>query len=274
MKKVLTLVLSALLIASAVFTLASCGTNGAATGDAAAIEKKGYFVCGITVYDPMNYFNDDGDLIGFDTEFAKAVAAELGLEAKFQVITWSSKYTELNSGTIDAIWNGFTRGNESDGTSRADYVDFSYDYLNNSQCVVMKADKAAQYTTLDSLAGQRGAAEAGSAGEAVAKEASTNFTAVDSQAKALMELKAGTIDFAVVDVLLANSLVGKGDYADLAQCTAIALDPEVYAIGFRKGSDFTAKVNEVIVKLAENGKLAEIAEKYGLKNALIPNIGK
>ena len=107
MKKILTLVLSALLIASAVFTLASCGTNGAANGDAAAIEKKGYFVCGITVYDPMNYFNDDGDLVGFDTEFAKAVAAELGLEAKFQVITWSSKYTELNSGTIDAIWNGF-----------------------------------------------------------------------------------------------------------------------------------------------------------------------
>lgn len=274
MKKMLTLALSALLIVSAVLALASCGTNNAATGDAAAIEKKGYFVCGITVYDPMNYFNDDGDLIGFDTEFAKAVAAELGLEAKFQVITWSSKYTELNSGTIDAIWNGFTRGNESDGTSRADYVDFSYDYLNNSQCVVMKADKAAQYTALDSLTGQRGAAEAGSAGEAVAKEASTNFTAVDSQAKALMELKAGTIDFAVVDVLLANSLVGKGDYADLAQCTAIALDPEVYAIGFRKGSDFTAKVNEVIVKLAENGKLAEIAEKYGLKNALIPNIGK
>ena len=98
--------------------------------------------------------------------------------------------------------------------------------------------------------------------------------AVDSQAKTLMELKAGTIDFAVVDVLLANSLVGKGDYADLAQCTGIALDPEVYAIGFRKGSDFTAKVNEVIVKLSENGKLAEIAGKYGLKNALIPNIGK
>ena len=273
MKKILTLVLSALLIASAVFTLASCGTNNAATGDAAAIEKKGYFVCGITVYDPMNYFNDDGDLIGFDTEFA-SFAVTFEPQELYSLPKLPAKYTELNSGTIDAIWNGFTRGNESDGTSRADYVDFSYDYLNNSQCVVMKADKAAQYTTLNSLAGQRGAAEAGSAGEAVAKEASTNFTAVDSQAKALMELKAGTIDFAVVDVLLANSLVGKGDYADLAQCTAIALDPEVYAIGFRKGSDFTAKVNEVIVKLAENGKLAEIAEKYGLKNALIPNIGK
>ena len=269
MKRFLTIALCALLVTTIALALASCGKS-----DTKALEKKGYFVCGITVYDPMNYFNEDGNLIGFDTEFAQAVAAELGLEVKFQVIQWSSKYAELNSGSIDAIWNGFTRGSESDGTSRADYVDFSYDYLNNSQCVVMKADKAAQYTSLASLAGLKGAAEAGSAGEAVAKEASTNYMAVDSQAKTLMELKAGTIDFAVVDVLLANSLVGKGDYADLAQCTGIALDPEVYAIGFRKGSDFTAKVNEVIVKLSENGKLAEIAEKYGLKNALIPNIGK
>lgn len=269
MKKILTVALCALLIAATALTLASCGKS-----DFKAIEKQGYFVCGITVYDPMNYFNEDGDLVGFDTEFAQAVAAELGLEAKFQVIQWSSKYTELNSGSIDVIWNGFTRGNESDGTSRADYVDFSYDYLNNSQCVVMKADKVAEYTSLASLAGLKGAAEAGSAGEAVAQEASTNYTPVDSQAKTLMELKAGTIDFAVVDILLANSLVGKGDYAELALNEAITLEPEVYAIGFRKGSDFIAKVNEAIVKLSENGKLAEIAEKYGLKNALIPNIGK
>lgn len=268
MKRFLTIALCALLVAATALALASCGKS-----DTKAIEKKGYFVCGITVYEPMNYY-ENNVLVGFDTEFAQAVAAELGLEAKFEVITWSSKYTELNSGSIDAIWNGFTRGSEDDGTSRADYVDFSYDYLNNSQCVVMKADKAAQYTSLASLAGLKGAAEAGSAGEAIAKEASTNYMAVDSQAKTLTELKAGTIDFAVVDVLLANSLVGKESYADLAQCTAITLDPEVYAIGFRKGSDFTAKVNEAIVKLSENGKLAEIAEKYGLKNALIPNIGK
>lgn len=269
MKRFLTVALCALLVAAAALSLASCGKS-----DAKMIDDKGYFTCGITIYDPMNYLDDDGNLIGFDTEFAKAVAQELGLEAKFQIIVWSSKYTELNSGSIDAIWNGFTRGNESDGTSRADYVDFSYDYLNNSQCVVMSAAKVAEYASLASLAGLKGAAEAGSAGESVAKEASTNYTPLESQAKALMELKAGTIDFAVVDVLLANSLVGKGDYADLAQNTSITLDPEVYAIGFRKGSDFTAKVNEAIVKLSENGKLAEIAEKYGLKNALIPNIGK
>ncbi|MDY3865551.1 MAG: transporter substrate-binding domain-containing protein [Eubacteriales bacterium] len=269
MKRCLAVMLCTILIASLALTLTSCGKS-----DMKAIEKKGYFTCGITIYDPMNYYDADGNLIGFDTDFAKAVAAELGVEVRFQPIDWGSKYLELNSGSIDAIWNGFTRGNESDGTSRADYVDFSYDYLNNSQCVVMKADKAAQYTSLASLAGLAGAAEAGSAGEAIAKEASSNYTAVGSQLKTLMELKAGTIDFAVVDVLLANSLTGKGDYADLTPNTAITLEPEVYAIGFRKGSDLTARVNAAIVKLSENGTLAAIAEKYGLTNALIPNIGK
>lgn len=270
MKKLLTLALCTLLVAAAALSLASCGET-----DYEAIKKKGAFTCGITIYEPMNYYDEASDeLVGFDTEFAKAVAAELGLDVKFEVIDWSSKYTELNSGAIDAIWNGFTRGNEDDGTSRADYVDFSCDYLNNTQCVVMRAADVASYGALSDFADLKGAAEAGSAGESVAKEASENYTPVSSQAKALMELKAGTVDFVVVDVNMANSLVGKGDYADLRQNTAITCEPEVYAIGFRRGSDFTAKVNAAIVKLSEDGTLAAIAAKYGLSNALIENIGK
>lgn len=269
MKRILTLVLTACLLLAATLSFASCGND-----DWKQIQKKGYFTCGITIYEPMNYLNEDGDLIGFDTDFANAVAKELGVEAKFQIISWPAKYTELNSGSIDAIWNGFTRGNESDGTSRADYVDFSYDYLNNSQCVVMKASAVGSYTTLSSLAGLRGMAEAGSAGEAVAKEASENYTAAASQTDALLNLKSGAVDFVVVDVLLANSLVGTGSYTDLSKSTAIELEPEVYAIGFRRGSSFTAQVNAAIKKLSENGTLAEIAAKYDLSNALIENIGK
>lgn len=268
MKKLLCLVLSVILAATLLCSLVSCGKS-----DWKEIEEKGRFVCGITYYEPMNYFDENGDLVGFDTEFAQAVAKELGVEVKFQLISWDAKYTELNSGAIDAIWNGFTRGDE-DGVSRAEYVDFSYDYLNNSQCIVMKADAVASYTTLESLAGLKGMAEAGSAGEAVAKDATENYTAAASQADALMELKAGTVDFIVIDVLLANAQVGAGNYTDLAKNTAIACEPEVYAIGFRKGSDFTAKVNAAIKTLSENGTLATIAEKYGLSNALIENIGK
>ena len=274
MKKILSVALAVAMLLVSVCAFASCSKS-----DAAALEEKGYFVCGITSYAPMNYFDDEGNLVGFDTEFAEAVAAELGLEAKFQLIQWGSKYNELNSGAIDLIWNGFTFGNETldDGTSvpRADYVDFTYSYLNNSQCVVMKKSDLAGIDSLDDLASMTGAAEAGSSGEAVIKDIDgATLTPVAAQSNALMEVKGGTAKFAVIDVLMAESMVGKEDYADLAIVTAIELDAEVYAIGLRKGSDFTAKVNAAIAKLSENGKLAEIAAKYELSNALIPNIGK
>ena len=275
MKRIFSLLLAVVMVVGCMFAFSSCGRS-----DAAAIEEKGYFVCGITYYAPMNYFEND-ELVGFDTEFAMAVAEELGLEAKFQLIQWGSKYNELNSGAIDLIWNGFTYGDETldDGTSvpRSDYVDFTHAYLNNTQCVVMKASDLAGIDSLDDLAGMIGAAEAGSSGEGVVKgiEGAT-VTPTAAQTNALMEVKGGQAKFAVIDLLMAESMVGKEgtDYADLAIVTAIELDAEVYAIGLRKGSDFTAKVNAAIEKLSENGTLAEIAAKYELDNALIPNIGK
>lgn len=272
MKKILSVLMAILMVATMALSFSSCSKKT----DYEKISEKGYFVCGITVYKPMNYFNEDGDLVGFDTEFAQAVADELGLEVKFQVIKWGSKYLELESGAIDCIWNGFTYGNESDGTSRTEYVDFSYAYLNNSQCIVTKKDSG--ITTQADFAGKKGVAEGGSAGEAVAKELSDKFTAVDAQTSALMELVSGTADFAVIDVLMANAYVGKEDYANLEINKAYEPEAEVYAIGFRKGSDFTAKVNGAIAKLSADGTLDRIAEKYvsdGLsKDAVIPNIGQ
>ena len=270
MKKLLSLLLAVVMLTGCVLAFSACGKS-----DTAAIEEKGYFICGITYYAPMNYFDDEGNLIGFDTDFATAVAEELGLEVKFQLINWGSKYNELNSGAIDIIWNGFTYGDE-DGVPRSNYVDFTHAYLNNSQCIVVKKDNLAAATSMDYFKGKTGAAEAGSSGEGVIKgiENAELVPGVDSQNKALMEVKGGTADFAVIDVLMAESIVGENDYADLAVVTAVELEPEVYAIGLRKGSDFTAKVNAAIEKLSENGKLAEIAAKYDLSNALIPNIGK
>lgn len=241
-----------------------------------SVQEKGYFVCGITYYEPMNYRDENGKLVGFDTEFAEAVAKELGLEVKFQVIDWSYKYTELNSGKIDLIWNGFTYGLESDGVSRTEYVDFTYSYLENRQCLVTKDDRVDELNTTEALNGKKGVAEGGSSGEGVAVELAGNeelITTFSSQASALMEVLAGNADFAVIDYQMAKSMVGKGDYAKLAINNAVEPEPEVYAIGCRKGSDLTSKINEAIKTLSENGTLAEIAEKYGLTNDLIPNIG-
>ncbi len=252
---------------------ASCG--GEKKSDWEKIQEKGYFYCGITVYAPMNYYTDEGDLIGFDTEFAEAVAAYLGVEVKFATIKWGQKYLELDSGAIDAIWNGFTYGDEN-GVSRAEYVDFTYSYLENRQVIVTKADKLSTYNTKEAFAGLKAAAEGGSSGEAVAKElagAENLVTPFDAQSAALLEVKSGRAEFAVIDYQMAKAMVGTGDYTDLSINTAYEPESEVYAIGCRKGSDFTAKINEAIKVLSENGTLATIAAKYGLTNDLIANIG-
>lgn len=261
-----------LAVLMAAFAFAACGKKS----DWASVQEKGYFVCGITVYAPMNYFDENDSLTGFDTEFATAVAEKLGVEAKFQVISWPNKYMELNSGAIDLIWNGFTYGMESDGKSRTEYVDFTHAYLENRQVLITKADRVAELAAKEDFEGLKAVAEGGSSGEGVAIElagSEDKVTTFTSQASALMELVAGNADFAVIDYQMAKAMVGTGDYASLAINEAVQPESEVYAIGARKGSDLTAKINEAIKALSEDGTLAELAEKYGLTNDLIANIG-
>ena len=275
MKKIISFALALVMLCAMAITFTSCNNDEVKDGDWAKIEEKGFFVCGITVYEPMNYFDADSNLVGFDTEFAKAVAAKLGLEAKFQVIDWPQKYLELNSGAIDLIWNGFTYGEEKDGVSRTEYVDFTYSYLENRQCLITKADRVSELNSAEALKGKKGVAEGGSSGEALAVELTgeANVTTFTAQSKALMELIAGNADFAVIDYQMAKAMVGTGDYAALAINNAVEPESEVYAIGCRKGSDLTAKINEAIKALSEDGTLAALAEKYGLQNDLIANIG-
>ena len=272
MKRIISLTLALILAFSMVTCFTSCKEE---KSDLEMIKERGYFYCGITVYEPMNYFDENGDLTGFDTEFANAVAKKLGLEAKFQVISWPNKYMELNSGAIDLIWNGFTYGDE-EGVSRTEYVDFTYSYLENRQCLITKADRLDELNDAEDFKGLKGVAEGGSSGESVAKDlagSDDKITTFTSQASALMEVVAGNADFAVIDYQMARSMVGKGDYADLSINTAVEPESEVYAIGCRKGSDLTAKINEAIKALSEDGTLAELAAKYGLQNDLIAEIG-
>ena len=252
------------MIAAVSVSLTSCGVK-----DWEKIQEKGEFVCGITMYEPMNYCTVEGDmstLTGFDTELAILVAEKLGVTVKFQEIVWGNKYLELNAGNIDCIWNGFTSNSkDDDGVERADKVDFTYAYLDNAQCVVVKKDALANYTSAASLAGKKATAETGSAGESYAKSVTTvEIVGKTSQMDTFAEVKAGSADFAVVDVLLAEELVGKGNYTDLTIVDAIQIDKEVYSIGCRKGSDFDEKINEALVELLNEGKLEELADKYGV----------
>jgi len=130
--------------------------------DWAYIQDKGSLVIGITEYAPMNYYDESGKLIGFDTEFAEAVCAYLGIKAEFIVINWETKEIELNAKSIDCIWNGLTVDDD-----RKANMDFSASYMLNKQIIVAKSAVADKITAADGLSGKKLVAEAGSAGEGV-----------------------------------------------------------------------------------------------------------
>ena len=255
MKKILALILALVMCA---FCFAACG------------KKDDTLVCGVTIFENMNEKDENGNWTGFESEFAMEVGKILGMKVEFQEIVWEQKYNELNSGAIDCIWNGFTANSSDNGTKRSELVDFSYGYMLNQQCIVVKKDNVANYTAEASLAGKKACVEGGSAGEAYAKTVTdeAKVTKATAQINAFTEVKSGAVDFIVVDIVLAQNLCGKGDYADLAIVDAIELESEIYAVGFKKGSDLTEKVNEAIKELEKNGKLMEIAEKYGFENVI------
>ncbi len=226
-------------------------------------------VVGYTDYAPMNYLDENGKLIGFDTELAEAVFGNLGYKVIFKEISWDSRYTDLASKNINCIWNGFTaNAADDDGVQRAEKVDFSYNYMENRQVIVVK--KGSGITSAADLSGKQGAAESGSAGETYGKSfEGAIIKGFLKQTDCLFEVKSGTAAFCVLDAQLAKSYCGKGDYADLEIVDALSSDVEYYAIGFEKGSELTAKVNEQLEKLGKDGTIAQIAEKYGVANTAI-----
>ncbi len=262
MCKVLALVFALVMLVSA-----CAPAQAPQESDLAYVEDKGELIIGMTLFAPMNYYEGE-EFVGFETEFAKAVSEKLGLKANFIEIDWNTKEIELAAKSIDCIWNGMTITPE-----RAEAMSISTPYMANKQVVVAKAENAEAYATAEGIEGKVVVAEAESAGEGVAQEdeffAGASYTAVDSQAKALMEVSSGTADICVVDYVASIGMIGEGtDYENLVVVETKDFAPEQYGIAFRKGSDLTAKVNEVIAELAEDGTLETIAKKYKLEALL------
>lgn len=236
--------------------------------DWAYIQDKGEMVIGITYFEPMNYLTESGELTGFETEFAQAVCEKLGVEPVFQEISWSAKETELNAKNIDCIWNGLTIDEE-----RLQNMSISQPYMENNQVLVVKSENAA--AAAQSVDGLTIVAEAGSAGEDIATTeeffANASFTPVDTMAKALMEVAAGTADACVIDYVTSIGMIGEGtDYADLVPVGDRTFGEEQYGIAMRKAdTQLTAKVNDAINQLIEDGTLMTIAEEYKLGELLI-----
>ena len=244
---------------SAESTAASTADSAAADSDLAYLQNKGKMTIGYTVYEPMNYTDESGTFTGFDTELATAVCEKLGLEPDFVEISWDTKETELAAKSIDCIWNGFTyTGRENDYT-------FSDPYVDNSIVMVVKADSG--ITSLADLAGKSVMAQAASSAVDAINE-NEDFKASLKEVVELgdynmgfMDLAQGTVDAVAADLGVAQYQIANndGDYVILDE----PLSTEQYAIGFLKGNtELRDAVNAELLKMAEDGTMLEIAQKY------------
>lgn len=237
------------------------------TSDLAYVQDNGKMVIGYTVYEPMNYTDENGEFTGFDTEFAKAVCEKLGVEPEFVEINWDTKVIELDAKSIDCIWNGMTITDDLKAN-----ISVSDPYVKNMQVVVIKDSNKDTFTDTASLSGANLVAEAGSAGQAAVEAdenlSQANLTTVAKQTDALLEIESGASDAAILDWTLAKSMIGEGtDFADLMMIDGAELSVEEYGIGFRKDSDLCTEVNKIMAELVEDGTLPALAEKYGLSLA-------
>ena len=231
-----------------------------ADSDLAYIQGNGKMVIGYTVYEPMNYTDENGVFTGFDTELATAVCEKLGVEPEFVEITWDTKETELAAKSIDCIGNGLTLTADREANMACTNA-----YVKNAQVVVMKAD--GEYTSTADLVGKTIVAEAGSAGETTIQEdenlSQADFVSKTVQTDCLMEVAAGTADAAILDLTLASAMIGEGtDYANLT--IKDELNVEEYGVAFRKGSDVAEAVNTAFDDLKEDGTMQALADKYSL----------
>ncbi len=219
-------------------------------------------------YPPYGYMDENGEYVGFDLDLAQAVCDLQGWELVKVPINWDSKDMELNSGSIDCIWSGFTiNGREDDYTWSVPYVD-------NSQVVVVS--KASGIETLEDLSGKRVGVQAASAALQVLQDEEQQKDLADTFAtlqefgdynSAFVELQAGSIDAIAMDVGVANYQLTNRDNGDDFMVLEESLNSEQYGIGFRLGdTELCDQVNAALEQLVEDGTVAELAEKYDLSD--------
>lgn len=258
MKKLLRVLLAGILAVATLFCFTAC--NGAEQKtDLEQIQANGKLVVGITIYKPMDFIDPEtDDWTGFDAELAREFAQEIGVNCQFVIITWSQKAIELKSKQIDLIWNGMTASDDL-----AADMDFSVSYARNAQVAVVKNDST--IATKDQIKTASVAVETGSAGNKMATaEGMTNIVPVTAQVDALNEVVAGTSQVALIDLTMAQSVVGTGSYANLKIVPNVEYGAEVFAVGIRKDSDVKAKLDAFLKAKYADGSLAALAQKYNV----------
>ena len=269
-------IVAAILLAGMALSMAACGNEKAddkkadasvktdGTEDAAENETAAgdTFTVGFDQdFPPFGYVGDDGEFTGFDIEMATECAKRMGKEVILQPIDWDAKDMELESGTIDCIWNGFTVN------GREDQYTWSDSYMDNTQVVITKKDSG--ITTLADLAGKIVEVQKeSSAQSALEDEDHTellasfgDFLQVAEYNTAFMDLESGAVDAIAIDIGVANfQLEGKeDDYLILEE----TISSEQYAVGFLKGNEtLRDEVQSTLLEMAEDGTFAEISDRY------------
>jgi len=238
----------------AITVLAGCTASGS---------KDGKLIIGIDdKFAPMGFRDDNNEIVGFDIEYAKAAAEKMGKEVTFQPIDWSAKESELNSGRIDMIWNGYTITDE-----RKEKVLFSKPYLENSQVVVVLADSS--ISKLDDLADKEvGLQSLSSAADALdanpIKAEIANISEFPDNVLALTDLKTKRLDAVVIDEVVARYYMSKEP--NTFKLLDEALAPEQYGIGIKKGNEaLLEELQKALDEMNSDGTAAaprKISAKY------------
>lgn len=232
-----------------------------AAGDAAAIDEDGVFTVGFDQdFPPMGFVGEDGQFKGFDLELAAEVAKRLGMEIKYQPIEWAAKEMEIESGSIDCIWNGFTIN------GREDAYTWSDPYMENKQVFVVKKESGIE--GLRDLAGKSVEVQADSSAEAALKDKPDltksfgELRTVADYNTAFMDLEMGTVDAIAMDVIVAGYQIQQRN-SDEYMMLQEELASETYGIGFKKGNTaLRDAVNVKLLEMAADGTLEKVSKTW------------
>jgi polar amino acid transport system substrate-binding protein len=254
------LLMTGIMIVTLLALLVGCSNANEDSKDASSAADKETLIIGIDdTFAPMGFRDKNNEIVGFDIDMAKAAGEKMGVEVDFQPIDWSTKETELSSGRIDLIWNGYTITDE-----RKEKVLFTKPYLKNSQVVVTLADS--DLTKIEDLAGKQiGIQALSSAMDALNAHPIVNEveppTEYSTNVDALNDLKIGRIDAVVIDEVVINYYMTQeaGTFKILDETLA----PEEYAVGVKKGNEeLLEKLQVALDEMNDDGTAAEISEKW------------
>ncbi|MFU0800540.1 MAG: amino acid ABC transporter substrate-binding protein [Xylanivirga thermophila] len=265
MKKKNGVVALLVILALSIISLTGCSNETAAKQDSyEELKEKGFIVMGMDdTFAPMGFRDSQGNLVGFDVDLANEVFKRIGLEVKFQPIDWSMKETELNSGNIDVIWNGYSITEE-----RKEKVSFTQAYLENKQIIITLAESDIESKA--DLKDKRVAVQNGSSTlEAINKEPSIvkgfkggEPVLFDTNNEAFMDLEAKRADAVVADEVLAKYYIKQKDPKDY-KILEEDFGEEEYGIGLRKGDKkLLEAINNALDDLKEDGTYNKICKKW------------